>query len=65
LAVNQSMTFGWVLSLPTGYHLTTCLGPAPGSTQSSFHAEGYGMLLISHFLFHLFHFCGVNPDFQI
>jgi hypothetical protein len=64
-AVNHSMSFGWVMSLPTAQRVATCSGPAPGSVQSSFRAEGYGLLSVTRFLYHLFRFCGVDPELKI
>jgi hypothetical protein len=64
-AVNKSMSVGWDLSLPDGTRLATCSGPAQGSTQLSFRAEGYGMLSITRFLHHLFRFCSVDPAIKI
>jgi hypothetical protein len=65
-AINKSMSlFGWVLSLPTSERVATCSGPAPGSVQSSFRAERYGLLSIACFLHHLFCFYGVDSDIKI
>jgi hypothetical protein len=51
-----NMTFGWTMSLPNGQRIASCAGPAPGSKDSSFQAEAYGMLSMVRFLFHLFSF---------
>jgi hypothetical protein len=64
-AFDQSMSFGWSMSLPSGLRLATCAGPAPGSKQSSFRAEGYGLLSLTRFLHHLFLFCDTRPDWTI
>jgi hypothetical protein len=64
-AFDRSMSFGWSMSLPSGHRLATCAGPAPGSKQSSFRAEGYGLLSITRFLHHLFLFCDTRPDWKI
>jgi hypothetical protein len=43
----------------------SCTGPAHGSKQSSFWAEGYGLLSIVCFLHHLFQFCDCRPSWLI
>ena len=55
-ASSGSMSFGWVLSTHNGEILIRCSGPAPGK-ESSFRSEGYGMLSVVRFLFHLFEYC--------
>jgi hypothetical protein len=64
-AFDKSMSFGWSMSLLSGQRLATCAGPVPGSKQSSFRAEGYGLLSITRFIHHLFIFCGVRPEWKI
>ena len=46
-------SFGWVLSSKEGTRLAQCRGPAFGSNQTSYRAEGYGMLSCLRFLHHL------------
>ena len=55
-AGNNSMSFGWVLSMLDGTVLAKCSTPAPGH-KSSFQLEGYGMLPAARFLLHLFEYC--------
>ena len=55
-AGNNSMSFGWVLSMLDGTVLAKCSTPAPGH-ESSFQLEGYGMLPAARFLLHLFEYC--------
>jgi hypothetical protein len=62
---NKSMSFGWIMSLPNGTRLATCAGPAHGSKKSSFCAEGYGLLSLTRFLHHLFHFCLCRPSWKL
>jgi hypothetical protein len=60
---DESMSFGWVLSLHDGTVLAQCSGPAPGH-ESSFRSEGYGMLSTVRFLQHIFEYCheiGAGP----
>jgi hypothetical protein len=58
------MTFGWTMRLPNGQRIASCAGSAPGSKDSSFRAEAYGMLLMVRFLFHLFSFCDAHQAWQ-
>jgi hypothetical protein len=53
------------MSLPCGERLAICAGPAPGSKQSSFCAEGYGLLSSVRFLHHIFQFCDSQPTWHI
>ncbi len=39
--VEGSMSFGWIIALPSGRRLARCSGPAFGPSGSSFRAEGY------------------------
>jgi hypothetical protein len=64
-AFNTSMSFGWAMSLPDGTRLATCSGPAYGSKQSSFRAEGYGMLSLVRFIHHLSQYCDALPTWKI
>jgi hypothetical protein len=64
-AFDRSMSFGWTMSLLNGTRLATCAGPAHGSKQSSFRAEGYGLLSITRFLHHLFEFCQSRPEWKL
>jgi hypothetical protein len=64
-AFDSSMSFGWAMSHPDGTRLATCSGPAYGSKQSSFCAEGYGMLSLVRFLYHLTTYCSANPNWTI
>jgi hypothetical protein len=64
-AFDLSMSFGWTMSLLSGTRLATCAGPAHGSKQSSFRAEGYGLLSITRFLHHLFEFCHCKPEWNL
>ena len=52
------------MSLPNGQHIASCADPAPGSKDSSFRAEAYGMLSMVRFLHHLFFFCDARPTWQ-
>ena len=63
-SMEGNMTFGWTMSLPNGQRLAGCAGPAPGSKDSSFRAEAYGMLSMLRFLFHLTSFCAATPTWQ-
>jgi hypothetical protein len=66
LSMEGNMAFGWTMSLPNnGQHIASCAGPAPGSKDSSFRAEAYGMLSMVPFLFHLFSFCDARQAWQI
>eukprot|EP00957_Ditylum_brightwellii_P087727 6680444-Ditylum_brightwellii.AAC.1 len=49
---ENTMSFGWVISPLNLITLTTYSGPAYGH-MSLFCAEGYSLLLITHFLYHL------------
>jgi hypothetical protein len=62
---SGSMTFGWVIALPSGRRLTQCSGPAFGPTGSSFCAEGYDLLSVTRFLIHLCVFCSSSPPWSI
>ncbi len=53
--------FGWCISSTDGTRLATGMGPAQGMKPSSYRAEGYGMLSILRFLYHIFHFCDTDP----
>jgi hypothetical protein len=64
-AFDRSMSFGWTMSLLNGTRLVMCAGPAHGSKQSSFRAEGHGLLSITRFLHHLFEFCQSRPTCKI
>ena len=64
-AFDDSMSFGWVMSLPDGTRLVTCSGPAYGAKQSSFRAEGYGLLSLVRFLHHVFLYCATHPTWAI
>jgi hypothetical protein len=64
-SMDGNMTFGWTMSLPNGQRIASCAGPAPGTKDSSFWAEAYGMLLMVRFLFHLFSFCDARQAWQI
>jgi hypothetical protein len=64
LSMDGTMTFGWTMSLPNGQRIASCAGPAPGSKDSSFRAEAYGMLSMVRFLFHLFSFCDASQTWQ-
>jgi hypothetical protein len=55
-AGDDSMSFGWVLSLYDGTVLARCSGPAAGH-ELPFRSEGYGMLSAVRFLFHIFEYC--------
>ena len=63
-SMDGTMTFGWTMSLPNGQRIASCAGPAPGSKDSSFRAEAYGMLSMVHFLLHLFSFCDAHQTWQ-
>jgi hypothetical protein len=60
-----AMTFGWIVSLPTGQRLARCAGPAYGPYGSSFRAEGYGFLSVSRFLVRIQEFCQQQPTWRI
>jgi hypothetical protein len=64
-AFDSSMSFGWAMSLPDGTRLATCSGPAHGAKQSSFRAEGYGMLSLTRFVHHISTYCGKSPTWKI
>jgi hypothetical protein len=51
-----SMSFGWVIALPSGRHLTRCSGPAFSPIGSSFRAEGYSFLSVTRFLLQICNF---------
>ena len=50
---HHRASFGWVLSNQGGQRLAQCSGPSFGMDQTSYRAEGYGLLAISRFLWHL------------
>jgi hypothetical protein len=62
---SGSMTFGWVIALPSGRRLARCSGPAFGPTGSSFRAEGYGFLSVTRFLIRICAFCSSTPAWSI
>jgi hypothetical protein len=62
---SGSMSFGWVIALPSGRRLARCSGPALGPRGSSFRAEGYGFLSVTRFLVRLCEFCSVSPRWNI
>jgi hypothetical protein len=64
-SMDGNMTFGWTMSLPNGQRIASCASPAPGSKDSSFRVEAYGMLSMVRFLFHLFSFCDAHQAWQI
>jgi hypothetical protein len=53
--------FGWCISQSDGQRLATGMGPAQGMAPSSYHVEGYGMLVILRFIVRLCELCGSNP----
>jgi hypothetical protein len=63
-SMDGNMTFGWTMSLPNGQRIASCAGPAPGSKDSSFWAEAYGMLSMVRFLLHLFSFFDAHQAWQ-
>ncbi len=62
---SGKMTFGWIMSLPDGYRLARCSGPAYGPFGTSFRAEGYGFLSVSRFLLRLHKFCNIQPTWRV
>ena len=50
---RNKASFGWVLSTGDGQRLVRCAGPSFGMNQTSYRAEGYGILAISRFLWHI------------
>jgi hypothetical protein len=62
---DVSMSFVWSMALSNGTKLVTCLGSAYEATQSSFHAEGYGMLALVRYFHHLFEYSASNPTWKI
>ena len=56
-ALEDSMSFGWVLALPDGTILVNCLGPAIGFMESPYRSEGHGVLSMVRFLYRLQTFC--------
>lgn len=62
---SGSMSFGWVIALPSGRRLARCSGPAFGPIGSSFRAEGYGFLSVTQFLIRLCDFCSTRPAWTI
>ena len=57
-SVMKFSTFGWVCSLvDSEEEIASCAGPVFGAKNSSFRAEGYGMLSLARFLYRLFLYC--------
>ncbi len=50
-------SFGWLLSTPDGTVILKCSGPAYGRQMKSYRAEGYGVLSLLRFIYHLYTFC--------
>jgi len=46
-------SFGWVLSTLDGHRFATIVGPAFGCKPTSYRAEGYGLLSVVRFLYHV------------
>jgi hypothetical protein len=53
------------MSLPNGKRLARCSGPVYGPFGTSFRAEGYGFLSVSHFPLRLHKFCNIEPTWRI
>ena len=52
----KRMSFGWMLSLPSGKRLVECSGPVYG-VESSHRAEATGLLSVLKFVVHLSEYC--------
>ena len=48
-------SFGWIISDADGNRLISCSGPCFGASLNSYRAEGYGILSVVRFLYHLRH----------
>ena len=46
-------SFGWVMSDQQGNRIAQCNGPAYGARPGSYRAEGYGVLSVMRFFYHL------------
>jgi hypothetical protein len=62
--LRKMMSFGWVLSTPTGTRLARCYGPASGP-NTSHHAKATGMLAVSSFLLRLSQFCNCHQKWHV
>jgi hypothetical protein len=62
--LHQMMSFGWVLSTPTGARLARCYGPATGP-NTSHRAEATSMLAASRLLLRLSQFCNCNHQWHV
>ena len=51
--VQHRASFAWVLADHTGRRLARCSGPSHGGNPNSYRAEGYGLLSVHRFLYHL------------
>ena len=51
--LDKAASFGWILSSTDGQRLLQCKGPCFGGRLNSYRAEGYGLLSVSRFLYHL------------
>jgi hypothetical protein len=58
--VSSSGSFGWILATADGKKLAWNRGPVFGFRGSSYRAEGYGLLSILQFLFHIFQFTQIQ-----
>ena len=58
--VEQTASFGWVLSDVQGNRLVQCMGPCLGADPTSYRAEGHGLLSICRFLRGLWDHFGIR-----
>ena len=56
-------SFAWVMSDKDGNRLAQCNGPACGAKTVSYRAEGYGILSVLRFFYHLKHKWQVTNKF--
>ena len=50
---GSQASFGWVISTQQARRIATCSGPAYGAKPRSYRGEGYGILSVLRFVFHL------------